>query len=491
MWILWLFYLQFNSYIYSSKTVLMRKIICCISVLFVQGLNAQIALTPFNPDIPFSSFAGTISIYGNEIVSSANYSHDFTQSRVFVFEKNGSTITQETYFTPSDVALSDNFGETVSIDNDFIAASSRLNDQIASNAGAVYMYRKVAGNWTFFQKITPFDGAADDYFGTDVKVVGNQLFVSSINNEASGQPTSTNSGAVYVYKFNGTTWNFSQKLTVSGSYSFGIKLKVENNKLVIASNSSFGTSTLHTYDYDGTNWNFSSSFSPVNPVNYTIYDFNIENNQLYVLPQVPFPNSIMYIYDAGVNNWNLNTTLSSLNLYDKYPANFEVHNDVMLISLNNHSLLYTAKTPTAVYRKISGTWTFQEMIYGQGEIDRDDWFGMQIAISDDFIVIGAPSEFFGAAGGRAYTFDVALGVNENTFNDLKIYPNPTSGIVHLTDDFVDNVSSVTIYQYDGKLIKTIDSNFDSISLIEFQNGIYLLKFSMNNGTSTAKKIVKM
>lgn len=469
----------------------MRKIILYVAVLFVQGVFAQIILTPFTPDIPFSSFAGTLDISGNEIVSSANYSHDFTQSRVFVFERNGSTITQETYFTPSDVGLSDNFGETVSIDNDFIAASSRLNDQVASNAGAVYMYRKIAGNWTFFQKIIPFDGAADDYFGTDLKIIGNQLFVSSINNEAIGQPTSTNSGAVYVYKFNGITWNFSQKLTVSGSYSFGTKLRVKNNKLVVASNSSFGTGTLHTYDDDGTNWNFSSSFSPVDPSNYTIYDFNIENNQLYVLPQVAYPNAQMYIYDAGISSWNLSTTLSSLNLYDKYPANFKVHNDVMFISLNNHSLLYTARTPTAVYRKISGIWTYQEMIYGQGEIDRDDWFGMEIAISDDFVVIGAPSEFFGAAGGRAYTFDLALGVDENTFNDLKIYPNPTSDSIHLTGDYAVNIRSVAVYQCDGKLIRNIESSFDSISMDQFQSGIYLFKFTMNNGTSTTRKIVKI
>ena len=279
---------------------------------------------------------------------------------------------------------------------------------------------------------------------------------------------------------------------MSSSYLFGIKLRVENNKLVIASNSPFGTGYLHTYDFDSTNWNFSSSFSPVaDAMNYSINDFNIENNQLYVLPQAYTGDSIMNIYDVGVNSWNLSNTLSSLNFYDKYPAYFKVHNDVMFISLNNHSLLYTARTPTAVYRKISGTWTYQEMIYGQGESNRDDWFGMQMAISDDFVVIGAPSEFAAAAGGRAYTFDLALGVNESTFNNLKIFPNPTSDVVHLTTDFVDSISSVDIYQYDGKLIKSIESNFDSISLGEFQNGIYLLKFTMNKGTSTTKKIVKL
>ena len=460
----------------------MRKIILYVAVLFVQGLFAQITLTPFTGTISSTFFSGSLDAYANKIVVFGGYSHDLTQSRVFVFEKNGNTITQEAYFTPADAALNDNFGTSVSIDHDFIAAGSRYNDQFASNAGAVYMFRKVASNWMFFQKLIPFDGASDDNFGTTVKVVGNQLFVHSPNNDPIGLPA--NSGALYIYNFNGTSWVFSQKITPSSNNYNGSAstIQVSNNKLVIK-----GDSTLNTYTYDGTLWNFSSSLITVS----SIVDFGLDNNQLFVLQMEGFTSS-MKIYDDVANNWNLNTTLTSLQYNDKMATNFKVHNDVMFISLNFHALLYTAPTPVAVYRKIGGSWSFQEYIYGQGPVDRDDDFGTQMAISDDIVVIGAPREFLpNADGGRAYTFDVALGVNENTFNDLKIYPNPTSGIVNMGNDFVENINTIDIYQCDGKLIKSIESNFDSISLSEFQSGIYLLKFTLNNGTSTIKKIIKI
>jgi hypothetical protein len=219
-------------------------------------------------------------------------------------------------------------------------------------------------------------------------------------------------------------------------------------------------------------------------------DFCLDNNQLFVLQMDGFTSS-MNIYDEVANNWNLNTTLSSLEYYDRLATNFKVHNNLMFISLDSHALLYTARTPVTVYKKISGNWTFQEMIYGEGESNRDDSFGATMAITDDIAVLGAPREYLpNSDGGRAYITDVALGINENTFKDLKIYPNPTSGTVHLTDDLVNNVSSISIYQCDGKLIKNIESNFNSISLNEFQNGLYLLKFTMTDGTSTTKKIVK-
>ncbi|MFN3754861.1 T9SS type A sorting domain-containing protein [Flavobacterium sp.] len=459
----------------------MRKITFCISILFIQGLFAQITLTPFTPDIPFSGFTSSLDAFGNEIAISGSHAHDFSQTMVFVFEKNGTTISQETYFTPTDFAPFDNFGEKVSIDNDFIAASSRLNDQVASNAGAVYMYRKVAGNWTFFEKITAFDGVVDDYFGTDVKVIGNQLFVSAINNEPIGQPTTTNSGAVYVYNFNGLNWIFSQKIIQSGTYNFGNKIKVANNQLVIAA----GTD-LHTYNFDGSNWNFSSTFASS-----TMVDFDLDNNQLFVLRVTGFSSNID-IYNEVADTWNLNTTVTSLNFNDRMPTNFEVKNNLMFISLNFHPLLYTGKTPVAMFKKIGGVWSYQELIYGVGPFEHDDGFGSQMAISNSIVVIGAPIERMPQAyGGNAYTIDVTLGVNENTLNDLEIYPNPTSDLVYLTNDLGENISTIGIYQFDGKLIKKVKYSQNPISLNEFQNGVYLLKITWTNGISTCKRIVKI
>lgn len=328
----------------------MKKIIFCISIFFAQGILAQIPFIPFTPSIYSYNFTQSLDAFGNEIVVSAGYSHDPSKSRVFVFQKNGSTVSEETYFTPTDAALNDNFGRSVSINNDFIAAGSPLNDQAASNAGAVYMYRKLAGNWVAFQKITAFDSAADDNFGSFVKVIGNQLFIISPNNEAVGMPASTNNGAVYVYKFNGSSWIFSQKITPTGNNKFGSKIAVSDDRLVIKSDSDFAT-----YAYDGTNWNFSYTLSTTG----TYKDFNVNNNQLFILFE-----DTMSIYDAGANGWNLNTSISSLKYNDTYPTSFEVHNDVMLVCLNFHSLLYTARTPTKVFKKINGIWNYQEIIYG-------------------------------------------------------------------------------------------------------------------------------
>lgn len=472
----------------------MRKIILYLSLLLAQSSISQVVLTPFVPENNYRGFGYTADAFGNEMVITAADYVDISKKFVYVFEKNGSTISQETYFAPSDITPNDYFGSSISlsITTDFIAASNILNDQVDTDAGAVYIYRKVSGNWIFFQKIIAFDGVAGDYFGSDVKIVNNKLFISATNNEAEGQPISTNSGAVYIYEFNGSTWVFSEKLTQTGSLSFGNKMKIEGNKLVVKSRS-VSNSDIHlfTYNFNGTNWSFSSDLSVSD-----LLDFDLDNNQLFILKSgvynpIPNYNQTMDIYNYSSGVWNLNSTLNSLNLFDKFGTNFRVKNNIMLISLNFHALLYTAKTPTAFYQKINGTWTFMEYLYGNGPSNEDDSFGYQIALTNDLMLVIAPSERMSPPSmGRAYVVDMALGLNETSISNIIISPNPTNDVVSINNNGED-FNQINIYQIDGKLIKTIQNDFDNVSLKEFQSGIYLIKITFSNGVSATRKIVKI
>jgi hypothetical protein len=470
----------------------MNKFILCLLLVLAQSSISQIVLTPFNPDIAYTSFGKALDAFGNEMVISATNGMNFMDgNNVFVFQKNGSVINQETFFTiPSDGIASDGFGNTVSIDNEFIAVGSPLHDQVASNAGAVYVYRKIANNWTFFQKITAFDGIAEDYFGYDVIVYNNQLFIAAIDDEPTGQPTIANNGAVYIYNFNGSNWMFSQKITVGSSYKFGGKIKVKNNKLVIASGSTYAPLVnIHTYNFDGSNWNFSNSFNPTSTSEQFIHDFNLDNNHLFVLLNTGF-NTNLNIYEAGSTIWNSISTLTGVNQGDNVATTFKVKNEIMFIGSDSYILQMPRKSPLSYYKKINGNWIFQEVIYGNGNFGNDDSFGSNISISDQIVVIGASREGNGIGYGNAYTFDTTLGIDENIMNEFKLYPNPTTDKVFLSDNFANEISCIDVYQFDGKLIKNIKANSNYISLKDFTKGVYLLKITKSNGTSFTRKIVK-
>lgn len=85
-----------------------------------------------------------------------------------------------------------------------------------------------------------------------------------------------------------------------------------------------------------------------------------------------------------------------------------------------------------------------------------------------------------------------LSIEENVLSGLKIYPNPTTGIVNidLGNANLDNKSIVKLYDIQGRNISTkeMNSSVDNINISNLSDGVYLI--TIENGSSkTTKKIV--
>lgn len=81
-------------------------------------------------------------------------------------------------------------------------------------------------------------------------------------------------------------------------------------------------------------------------------------------------------------------------------------------------------------------------------------------------------------------FTVLTGINDNNSNGIKIYPNPTAGIMNIAGT---NKAKVTIYNITGMLVAEYE-NFteQTIDLSAQPNGIYFVKISTNNFSTTKR-----
>jgi Secretion system C-terminal sorting domain len=82
-------------------------------------------------------------------------------------------------------------------------------------------------------------------------------------------------------------------------------------------------------------------------------------------------------------------------------------------------------------------------------------------------------------------------LNTNNFSivgNIKIYPNPTTGIFTIS---IKEDASVKMYDMFGKLIYTSKTNIgeSKIDISNYPSGIYLLQVETENGSVT-KKIIK-
>jgi len=84
----------------------------------------------------------------------------------------------------------------------------------------------------------------------------------------------------------------------------------------------------------------------------------------------------------------------------------------------------------------------------------------------------------------------ALSVEDFDASVLKIYPNPTNSLIHITGK---NIQNISIYGIDGKQVyyqKTNNIDQISISLEKLQTDMYIVEIINDIGIKTTKKLIK-
>jgi hypothetical protein len=89
------------------------------------------------------------------------------------------------------------------------------------------------------------------------------------------------------------------------------------------------------------------------------------------------------------------------------------------------------------------------------------------------------------AGPITFHYSSCNGVDENTNNEVLIWPNPAFGTIHLNIKSLD----LEIYSMDGKLVLSSDAS-ESIDISGLPNGCYLLKAILTDGKQKVLKFVK-
>ena len=109
-------------------------------------------------------------MFGQHLITAAD-SDDVGAIHIWTLATAGnfdwSTAT-ETKFYPDDkesVSLPFHLGSNVDICDTYAITGTRYDDTVDTNSGAVYIWKFENDAWSFQQKITPYDGVAGNQFG--------------------------------------------------------------------------------------------------------------------------------------------------------------------------------------------------------------------------------------------------------------------------------------------------------------------------------------
>ena len=179
-------------------------------------------------------FGYSVAVSGDTVVVAAPRDDDEYEDSgsVYVFTRSGSQWSQQVKLTANDGAEGDLFGISVAISGDTLLVGADLVDDKGENSGAAYVFARSNGNWAQQAKLTADDGAAGDLFGIRVAVSGDTALIGAARDDDKGE----NSGSAYVFVRSGTTWSQQAKLTAKDGAAndrFGTRVKIQGDTAIV------------------------------------------------------------------------------------------------------------------------------------------------------------------------------------------------------------------------------------------------------------------
>ncbi len=210
----------------------------------------------------FDLYGRTISISGDVIVVGAVGTVDAVElGRAYIYRLRNTNWIQEQILIASDTEDFDGYGVSVAVDADTAIVGAFRDDCTAGdNCGSVYVFHFNGSLWVEQQKLVASDAATSDFFGISVSLNGDYMIVGA--HGADGMPGRPNSGAAYVFWFDGDSWIEQQKISgsdTSGRHAFGTSVSIKGNTLVVGASQSIcdaGTlcGSAYVFRYNGTSW---------------------------------------------------------------------------------------------------------------------------------------------------------------------------------------------------------------------------------------------
>ena len=144
---------------------------------------------------------------------------------------DGATWSQEAKLTAGD--SNDGFGTHVSLSGRRALVSAVGDSDNGLESGAAYVFAFDGTTWNQQAKLTASDEEAGDSFGTSVALLGTRALVGAIHNDSDGI------GAAYLFGSNGTMWTERAKLSAAdattGDY-FGVSVSLSGPRALVGAN---------------------------------------------------------------------------------------------------------------------------------------------------------------------------------------------------------------------------------------------------------------
>jgi hypothetical protein len=328
------------------------------------------------------------------------YNHITGQAYVFSFD--GSSWTQEAILAPSDGQYGDWFGHDVAICGEWAAVGSVRH---GGNRGAVYLYRFDDTTWSEYGKIMASDGLQGDNFGYQLDLFEDVLVV--------GAPLAGGTGSAYVFEGVGSGAPTEVKLIPNDCAvgdRVGSDVALDGSFAVVGAHLHDGSrGAAYVFHRTGTSWldNDQTKLAPEELDPSDKFGLNVAVQSDLVVVGAHEDDDVgpdagaAYVFRYDSTGW-----LGEAKLFppmDPWQSDFAGN-----IGIEGSQVLITAAHGPAgsgdgvvyVFNHAQGLWTLEESIAAP-DGEPGDRFGNDFAIDGVHLIVGAPGDDDPVLGGNA------------------------------------------------------------------------------------------
>jgi hypothetical protein len=208
---------------------------------------------------PNDGFGGSVAVDSNVALIGAPRAPidgSYDVGAAYVFRHDGQGWLEEAKLVHPRGSAFDYFGR-VALRGEVAAVGAALADDAALNSGTVLAFRLDGTEWVLEAELHVPDAVGGEFLGASVATDGTVI--------AAGAPQVDGAnGAIYIFRHDGTTWRFEQKLSAadpSGPFPFlGTSVALSRDGQTVLGGAyndfanGFESGAAHLFRYDGSRW---------------------------------------------------------------------------------------------------------------------------------------------------------------------------------------------------------------------------------------------
>jgi hypothetical protein len=254
-------------------------------------------------------------------------------------------------------------------------------------------------------KLLASDGQQLDRFGTSVALLPEWAFCGAPFADAAGPA----SGAVYVYKFDGTNWVAAQKLLAGDSDDLlGYSVAASGPWMVAGAPNVPGTSgAAHIFQLQGGAWVPTQVLAP-NGIKFGGC-VALSGDRLIVGKTAGLQAGHAYVYELSGSTWVQASVLTAPGSADlhSFASAVDIQGDTAVVGCSEDDNGVSASKQGSVYvyeRLTNGVWGLKKKLVA-GDPKPGDRFGISVAVDDHTILVGSRHSHLFPSDGAMYVFE--------------------------------------------------------------------------------------